>query len=128
MAEFFPYDFDYLFYAIWRSFGVDPDVDGVTLTDDDCSSPPTESFASRHSINNIDCVKSTGPYRWWKSVGFRASAVDSGITFGTTSRGGVCVLFKERIPQIAVGRNGHEGLTVTVADTDGLVTALKGPI
>ncbi len=128
MARFFPYDFDYVFYAIWRPFGVDPDVDGVTLTDDDRFIATYGRFRVETPISNIDCVKSTGPYQWWKSVGFRASAVDSGITFGTTSRGGVCVLFKERVPQIVAGRNGHEGLTVTIADTEGLVTALKGPI
>lgn len=128
MSEFFPYDFDYRFYGIWRPLGANPDVDGVTLTDDGRFVATYGRLRVDTPLANIDCVKNTGPYRWWKSVGVRASAVDSGITFGTTGRAGACVLFKDWIPQVLPPRTTHEGLTVTVADPDGLVEAIKGPV
>ena len=79
---------------------------------------------SRRPLSNIKDANKTGPYRWWRAVGIRGSGVDSGITFGTTPRGGVCVLFKERIPKVIPPAPLHAGLTVTVADRDGLVRAL----
>jgi hypothetical protein len=126
MSQFFPYDFDWRFGAIWRSFGVDPDVDGVTITDDAEFGATFGRFRVSTPMTNIADATNTGPYRWWKSVGLRASAVDSGITFGTTNRRGVCVLFKQPIPLVVPPRSSHAGLTVTVAKPDELVEALKG--
>jgi hypothetical protein len=125
MSEFFPYDFDWRFRPIWRSFGVDPEVDGVTLTNDTFGAT-FGRFRVSTLMDNIADATNTGPYRWWKSVGLRASAVDSGITFGTTNRHGVCVLFKEPIAAVVPPRSSHAGLTVTVAQPDELVEALKG--
>jgi hypothetical protein len=51
--------------------------------------------------------------------------VDDGLTFGTNTKAGVCVHFREKVPSI-LNRKGHSALTVTVADLDGLVQAL-GP-
>jgi hypothetical protein len=125
MSRFFPYDFDRRFRLIWRSFGVDPEVDGVTLTDDGRLGASFGRFRVDTPLSNVADVTNTGPYHWWKSVGLRASAADTGITFGTTNRVGACILFKEPIPQVVPPRPGHAGLTVTVVEPDKLVAAVK---
>jgi hypothetical protein len=125
MADrFFPYDFDLRFLFVWLAFGVKPDEDGVTVTDDGRLVATYGRIRVDTSLANVQTATNTGPYRWWKAVGLRASAVDSGITFGTTSRSGVCLLFNEPIPQVVPPRPSHAGLTVTVADPDGLVRAV----
>jgi hypothetical protein len=122
--RFFPYDFDLRFLLIWRAFGVKPDEDGVTITDEGRLVATYGRVRVDTSLANVKTATNTGPYRWWKAVGLRASAVDSGITFGTTPRSGVCLLFDEPIPQVVPPRPSHAGLTVTVADPDGLVRAV----
>jgi len=122
--RFFPYDFDQRFLWIWGPLGVRPKKDGVVVTDDGKFIATYGRFRVETPLSNIKDAKKTGPYRWWKAVGARGSAVDSGITFGTTPRGGVCILFTERIPHVVPPAARHAGLTVTVADRDGLVRAL----
>ncbi len=125
--SFFPYDFDIRFLLIWRAFGVKPEEDGVTVTDDGRLVATYGRLRVDTSLANIKTATSTGPYRWWKAVGLRASAVDSGITFGTTPRSGVCLLFNEPIAQVVPPRPSHAGLTVTVADPGGLILAVGQP-
>jgi hypothetical protein len=119
---FFPYDFDRRYALIWRALGVKPAVDGVTVGENLVAT--YGRFRVDTPISNVDCARETGPYHWWKAVGIRGSAKDSGITFGTTPRGGVCILFKERIPFVVPPALTHEGLTVTVANRPGLIEAL----
>ncbi|HEY7703918.1 MAG TPA: hypothetical protein VID03_03720 [Acidimicrobiia bacterium] len=121
----FPYDFDRRFRLAWSLFGARPESDGVTLTEDGRFLATYGRFRVETPLANVASARSTGPYRWWKAVGVRGSAVDSGITFGTTPRAGVCVLFIEPIPQLFPPRPDHAGLTVTVVDPDGLVRALS---
>lgn len=122
--RFFPYDFDQRFRWIWGPLGARPKKDGVTLTDKGTFIATFGRFRVETPLANIKDASITGPYRWWRAVGVRSSGVDSGITFGTTPRGGVCVLFKDRIPKVLPPGPLHAGLTVTVADRDGLVRAL----
>lgn len=125
MADrFFPYDFDERFIWIWGPLGARPKKDGVALTEDGKFVATFGRFRVETPLSNIKGANKTGPYRWWRAVGIRGSGVDSGITFGTTPRGGVCILFKERIPKVIPPAAQHAGLTVTVADRDGLVQAL----
>ena len=125
--RFFPYDFDQRFVLIWAPFGARPKRDGVALTADGRLIATFGRYRVETPIANIKAAHKTGPYRWWKAVGIRGSRVDSGITFGTTTRGGVCILFKERIPKVIPPAPRHAGLTVTVADCDGLVRAVTEP-
>ena len=126
MSRFFPYDFDRRFRIVWRMFGVDPEVDGVTLTDDGRLGATFGRFRVDTPLTNIADVTNTGPYRWWKSIGLRGSGADTGITFGTTNRVGACILFREPIPQVVPPRSSHAGLTVTVSEPDALIDAVKG--
>jgi len=121
---FFPYDFDLRFYLGWRLLGVDPHTDGVTLTDDGRFVATFGRFHVDTPIANVKTATREGPYRWWRAVGLRGSGSDTGITFGTTPRAGVCIIFVEPVPRVLPPRRSHENLTVTVADPDGLVHAL----
>lgn len=124
MADrFFPYDFDLRFVFIWRTFGVKPSTDGVSVGEAKVVATYGR-FRVETPLSNVECASETGPYQWWRAVGLRGSMADSGITFGTTPRGGVCILFKKRIPQVAFTAKAHAGLTVTVADREGLIAAL----
>lgn len=122
--KFFPYHFDRRFVLIWAALGARPHRDGVAITEDGEFVATYGRFRVETPVSNIKDAHKTGPYRWWTGVGVRGSRVDSGVTFGTTPRGGVCILFKERIPQVIPSAPRHAGLTVTVADCDGLVRAL----
>lgn len=75
--------------------------------------------------SNVRDAQLTGPYTAVKAIGPRGSAVDGGVTFGTNAQGGVCIRFHEPVGAL-LGRRWfrHPGLTVTVADRDGLVEAL----
>jgi hypothetical protein len=96
----------------------------VTLTDDG-------RLVARYGPFHIDAPMSTvreahvtGPYRWWTAIGARLSMVDDGLTFGTNADAGVCIHFEPRIHRV-LGLRDHSALTVTVADTEGLVAAIN---
>ncbi|BCI90010.1 hypothetical protein NIIDMKKI_52160 [Mycobacterium kansasii] len=55
----------------------------------------------------------------------RLSMVDDGLTFGTNAHAGVCVHFEPPVHRV-LGLRDHSALTVTVADPEALVAALKG--
>jgi len=125
---FFPYNFDRRFQWIWGPLGARPKQDGVKLTVGSQFLATFGRLRVETPLANIKCAVRTGPYRWWKAIGVRSSLVDSGLTFGTTAAGGVCVLFIDRIPGVVPPNSDHTGLTVTVADCDGLVEELKARI
>jgi hypothetical protein len=73
-------------------------------------------------IENCCAYQLTGPYHWWKAIGPRGSLVDSGITFGTSAHGGVCVCFREPVAWRGLQVTA---LTVTVDDVDAMARALE---
>lgn len=121
---FFPYDFDDRYRRLWRLFGARPDRDGVEVTDDGRFVATYGRKRVDTDVDNIDGAHVTRDYQWFKAVGIRGSLVDDGLTFGTTTRGGVCVHFHERVRR-QIGFRDHSALTVTVEDLDGLVAALE---
>jgi hypothetical protein len=76
--------------------------------------------------SNVAGVAESGPYATWKVIGPpRLSFADRGVTFATNSVRGVCIRFFTPVAGIEpTGRVRHPGVTVTVADPDGLVAAL----
>lgn len=120
--------FDFRFDAPYRvplaALGVLPDTAFVTVRPD--------AFIARFGPwtletepSNITCVERTGPYRWWRAIGPRGSFADGGATFGSSTSGGVCLRFARPVPALEpTGRFRHPGLTVTVADPEGLIAAL----
>jgi len=77
-------------------------------------------------VANVRAVCRTGPYRWFKAIGVRGSFVDRGLTFGTTTAGGACVLLRQPVPGLVpVGSLRHPGLTLTVAEPERFVASLR---
>jgi hypothetical protein len=80
----------------------------------------------RTPISNIEDVKVSGGYRWFRAVGPRGSMKDRGATFGTNAWAGTCILFREPVGALlGEGRFEHPGLTVTVEDPDALAAAIR---
>lgn len=120
----FPFAFETRYSWLLRPFGVSADNSAVTVTDDELQ-VAFGRFRVQTRLDNIAGIERSGGYRFWKAIGLRGSMVDSGITFGTTTEAGVCIKFIEKIPPvIPYPKSGHRGMTVTVADPDGLVAAL----
>jgi len=121
---FFPYEFDRLTKPLLRVAGVRPDRDGVRIE----RNRLVASFGLLNAsidIDNIATASITGPYSAIKAIGPRLSAADHGVTFGTTASAGVCLLFEEPISAV-FGPWQHPGMTLTVADPAGLVSAIEG--
>jgi hypothetical protein len=122
-SMFFPYDLDKRWTALFIPFGVGDD-DGVTLTDDGMLRATYGRFSTETAISNVDHTLVTGPHRWYTAVGVRLSFTDDGLTFGTNHRLGLCIAFVDRIPKVLGGKD-HSALWVSVADPDGLASAIE---
>jgi hypothetical protein len=123
MAAVFKYEVDKKFIPLWAPMGLRPSKDGVTITDDGRFVATFGFVRMETPLTNIDGAHITRGYRWWTAVGIRTSFADDGLTFGTNRNGGVCVHFRDKVPS-RVRRKGHSALTVTVADLEGLTSAL----
>ncbi len=123
--ESFPFRFDIRYVPLLLGIGVHPGNASVTLTDDERLVAKFGRWEVDTPLTNIDCVEITGPYRGYRAIGVRGSAVDLGLTFGSSCKGGVCVTFHEPVPKLLPGMKHHPGLTVTVADLEGLAAAVE---
>lgn len=79
-------------------------------------------------LANITGATVTGPYSWLRIAGPpRLSLADRGITFATTTRGGVCIQFAEPVAmRPPYGPLRHPGATVTVTRAEELAALLNG--
>ena len=125
MAQLFTYTIDIRFVALWAPFGVRPSKDGVFISDDGRFRVTYGFLRLETDLSNVVGAHITKDYRWWTAVGPRRSMVDDGLTFGTNTKAGVCVHFREKVPSV-LSRKGHSAVTVTVADLEGLVSELSG--
>lgn len=78
----------------------------------------------RTPLDNVRDVRTTWDYTAVKAIGPRGSFADLGATFGTSTVGGVCICFHERVAALTPVPV-HPALTVTVEDVEGLATALR---
>lgn len=78
-------------------------------------------------LANLAGAEVTGPYGFIRTAGpARLSFTDRGITFATNGDRGVCVRFVEPVTGLDVGGLvRHPALTVTVADVEGLRSAIE---
>jgi hypothetical protein len=125
VPEHFGYAIDKRYLPVVLPFLLRPARDGVTLTDDGSFVATFGFFRVATARSNISGAHITRNYRWWTPFGVRMSRADDGLTFGTNHDAGVCIHFAERVPS-PLRRSGHSALTVTVADLEGLTTALGG--
>ncbi len=121
---FFPYEFDRRAQPFLRLVGARADRDGVRV-DDERVVATFGPFNATIERSNIKAVSVTGPYRWYKAIGPRLSAADHGLTFGTTTAGGVCIEFHQPIRAV-FGPWAHPGVTLTVADPNAFAATI-GP-
>jgi len=79
------------------------------------------------TLDNVATADITGPYAYLKTAGpAHLSFSDRGLTFATNGRRGVCMQFREKVPAMdPFGLIRHPNLTVTVADTAGLLAVLE---
>ncbi len=125
MNESFPLRRDAPWRWVLRAFGVRSGAAHVKLTDGERLIAVFGRLRVETSLANISNHRETGPYRWWKAIGPRRSLADKGFTFGTSSRAGVCLCFREWVRSGYVRGGRMESLTVTVDDPDGLARALE---
>ena len=108
--------FDPRFRLPLAALGVTPATAHVTVTADRlvaCFGP----WTCRTTPANVQAVGVTGPYRWYRAIGPRLSLADHGLTFGTSTARGVCLLLRKPVPGIdPLGTIRHPDLTLTVAD------------
>ena len=120
--------FDFAFEGRYRPLlallGVVPSTAHVTID----STRLTAHFgpwSCETPLDNIVDVEVTGPYRAHRAIGARASLADRGLTFGSTTAGGVCLCLRRPVRGLdPFGAMAHPGLTFTVADRDGFVEAV----
>ncbi|KRE62137.1 hypothetical protein [Nostocoides sp. Soil756] len=79
------------------------------------------------ALDNVTDVATSGDYAFVKTAGPpHLSLTDRGVTFATNGDQGVCASFARPVRAIdPTGRITHPGATFTVADVDGLATALR---
>jgi hypothetical protein len=116
--ERFDFEFEPRFRLMLLGIGVTPRTASVTVTNTrliarfglwTCETP----------LTNVRDTCMTGPYQWIRAIGARASAKDRGATFGTTTAGGVCMLFRKPVTALEpFGVLRHPGLTVTLEDRE----------
>jgi hypothetical protein len=125
VARRFAYAVDKLYLPLLVPFGFRASKDGVTLTDEGSLVATFGFFTIKTPQANVTEAHITRNYRWWTAFGVRGSMADDGLSFGTNYSAGVCMHFAEKVPS-PLRRSGHSALTVTVADLEGLASAL-GP-
>ena len=81
------------------------------------------------TLGNVTSAQVTGPYRYLKTAGpAHLSFSDHGLTFATNGRRGLCLQFQDPVPAMdPFGLIRHPNLTVTIADTTGLLEILNRP-
>lgn len=120
----FEFEFETKYRFLLLPLGVRPQNSFVSLEGDEFHSK-FGRWEVRTPLSNITGYQRSGDYKWFKAIGIRGSAVDNGLTFGSSTRQGVCLKFDNPIKAFIPGMKPHPGLTVTISDADGLVAALQ---
>jgi len=120
----FDFHFDPRFVRLLRLIGVRDSNSGVRL-DDERLDARFGRWRLSTPVANLEDVRITRDYRWFKAIGPRGSFADRGATFGTNTASGVCICFREPVPALFGRRVAHPALTVTVADPEGLAEAIR---
>lgn len=121
----FEFDFEPRYRLLLRPLGVTAANSFVSITDGADFHAKFGRWEVTTPLSNIAGYQRSGGYRWFKAIGIRGSSADHGLTFGSSTKQGVCVEFVEPIRPSIPGMRSHPGLTVTVADPEGLAAALE---
>ncbi len=106
------------------AFGVREDAAWLRIADDQLE-VKFGFFGLSTPMDNITGYQLSGDYKAYRAIGIRTSLADRGVTFGSTTKRGLCVTFAEPVSvKPGIGLN-HPGMTVTVDDVDGLAAELE---
>lgn len=119
--------FDFAFDPKWRTLlkvttGATPANSHVTVGDGRLA-VEFGRFGIDTPLSNVKDVQITRDYAWYKAIGIRGSLADMGATYGSSTAGGVCICFHDRVNAMPILQS--PGLTVTVVDLDGLAAAVR---
>lgn len=121
----FRFDFESLYRPVVLAFGVTPATAKVTLTDDRMIRARFGFVSLETPATNVAGIEFSGDYRWWRAIGVRMSLTDRGLTFGTSTKKGVCLRFVEPVlPAPSLFGTRHPGLTLTLEDPEGFKEAV----
>lgn len=124
-TEQYPFAFERRFVPMLLLLGIREENALVSISDDEFVAT-FGPWRLATPTSNLKDVRITRDYHWLKAIGPRGSFVDRGATFGTNTRAGVCVCFHDPVGALFGPRIlRHPGLTVTVADVDGLAAAVR---
>ena len=122
VVDRFEFAFEPAFRLAALPFGVTPRTAWVELRGDrlDVRFGP---WRARVDLDEIEGTAITGPYQRIKVMGpAHLSFADRGVTFATNHHRGVCIRLRHPVAAIdPFGLIRHPGITVTVADPEGLV-------
>ncbi len=120
-ATTFPIRLDLRLLPILIVFGVRPGAASVCL--ENARLIVRFGFFGAHTpLSNVARWDITGPYRWWRAAGVRATLGKPEITFGGSAQGGVRLRFRE---PVRIARMRIRDLYVTVEDLEGFGRALQ---
>lgn len=123
-------DFEFAFEGRYRlpalAFGITPATARVRVTDGELL-VRFGPWRLRTPLANVAGTTVTSGYAFHRTAGpAHLSLADRGVTFATNSHRGVCVSFLEPVHAIEpTGVLRHPAATVTVADPEALVAALR---
>jgi hypothetical protein len=124
-TEQFAFDFDGRFRRPLSLVGVRAETAGVEVTDADV----TVRFGPWRCTTRIDNVREvciTRDYEAYRAIGPRLSFKDRGVTFGTNTHMGVCLLLRTPVRGLdPLGLLRHPGITVTVRDPERFAATLR---
>jgi len=118
----FPYRFDRRWSVLFWALGVGKN-DGVSIYDNGDLVATFGRFKVKTTRDNVSRTLVTGPHSWYTAVGLRLSLTDDSITFGTNHKKGLSIEFVQKVPRV-IGFRRHSTLWVSVADPEGLATAI----
>lgn len=119
----FPFAFDPRFRVVLLGLGVTPSR-AFAAVDDERLRVQFGIWTLDTPRSNVKSAEVTGPHKPWKAIGVRTSLSDRGLTFGSAVDRTVCIQFHQPVRVAPFDLASHPGLTVSVADTYGLVAAL----
>lgn len=122
-----PFAFDPTYKWLLAGLGIRPGTAMVT-TDDEGFEARFGMLRVRTPWSNVKGTMLTRDYTAIKAIGPRASLKDRGATFGTNTAAGLCLCFHEPVTGLAGRLVRHPGLTVTVADCEGLQAEVEARI
>lgn len=106
------------------AFGVRKDAAWLRI-DDDRLEVKFGLFGLATPLENVTGYQLSGDYKAYRAIGIRTSLKDRGVTFGSTTKRGLCMTFAEAVTvKPGIGLD-HPGMTVTVDDVDGLAAELE---